>query len=201
MVDEGITEPEEAVEILVRVLAQARAEAPNERVAMARTVARLKGGDWDAADGMEQALERADALRYAAVESVPALPDEPESAPDEVALAGLWRAVLQEIELQVTRGTFDTWLADTEAAGLDDEGTLLVTVKNTYGVEWLANRLRPVIERALSYVVSLDEIGEALEAAGLPVPSGVAFAARGGAPDDEAALSTAGAAEKEHQRS
>jgi len=64
----------------------------------------------------------------------------------------LWTTALGELELQMTRATFDTWLRDTQCIGRDEDNTLVITVKNGYAVEWLENRLYPVIERTLQRV-------------------------------------------------
>ncbi len=61
----------------------------------------------------------------------------------------LWQAALGELELQMTRATFDTWLRDTQCVGYDDDDTLVIAVKNGYAVEWLENRLYTVIARTL----------------------------------------------------
>lgn len=61
----------------------------------------------------------------------------------------LWQASLGELELQMTRAMFDTWLRDTRCIALEDEHCLVVGVKNGYAVEWLENRLYPVIQRVL----------------------------------------------------
>ncbi len=61
----------------------------------------------------------------------------------------LWQAVLGELELQMTRATFDTWLRDTHCIGIENDNTLVVGVKNGYAVEWLENRLYTVIQRTL----------------------------------------------------
>ncbi len=62
----------------------------------------------------------------------------------------LWKAALGDLELQMTRATFNTWLRDTQCTGLDTDGqTLIVTVKNEYAIEWLENRLSVVVDRTL----------------------------------------------------
>ncbi len=61
----------------------------------------------------------------------------------------LWQAALGELELQMTRATFDTWLRDTHCIGIEDDATVIVGVKNGYAVEWLGNRLYPVVQRTL----------------------------------------------------
>ncbi len=63
----------------------------------------------------------------------------------------VWTATLAELELQMTRATFDSWLRDTRVSEASN-GVLVVEVRNQYGVEWLEGRLRPVIERTLNHV-------------------------------------------------
>ncbi len=71
----------------------------------------------------------------------------------------LWQAALGELELQMTRTMFDTWLRDTHCIALEDEHCLVIGVKNGYAVEWLENRLYTVIQRVLRHIG-----GQALEA-------------------------------------
>jgi chromosomal replication initiator protein len=68
----------------------------------------------------------------------------------------LWQATLGELELKMARATFDTWLRDTHSIGLENESTLVVGVKNGYAVEWLENRLYPVIKRTLTRLTGQD---------------------------------------------
>jgi chromosomal replication initiator protein len=60
----------------------------------------------------------------------------------------LWQAVLGELQLQMTRATFDTWLRGSQAIAMEDN-VLTVHVRHTYAVDWLDNRLMPVVQRAL----------------------------------------------------
>jgi chromosomal replication initiator protein len=62
----------------------------------------------------------------------------------------LWQAALGELELKMARATFDAWLRDTHCIGIENETTLVIGVKNGYAVEWLENRLYPVIKRTLT---------------------------------------------------
>jgi chromosomal replication initiator protein len=59
-----------------------------------------------------------------------------------------WQATLGELQLQMTRATFDTWLRGSQVVAYS-EGTFTVYVRHTYAVDWLQNRLLPVIKRAL----------------------------------------------------
>lgn len=62
----------------------------------------------------------------------------------------LWAEVLEELELQMTKATFETWFVDTSAE-LDDD-TLTVTVPTGYAKDWLENRLLATIERTVNRV-------------------------------------------------
>jgi len=65
----------------------------------------------------------------------------------------IWEKTLSELALQMTRGTFDTWLRGSTCESYDaDSHTLTIAVKNQYAVEWLQNRLYSSIERTLQYV-------------------------------------------------
>jgi chromosomal replication initiator protein len=60
----------------------------------------------------------------------------------------VWKATLGELELQMTRATFNTWLKDTRLLSYE-EGVFLVGVRNDYAKDWLENRLQDTILRAL----------------------------------------------------
>jgi chromosomal replication initiator protein len=60
----------------------------------------------------------------------------------------LWKVVLGELQLQMTRATFDTWLRGSRVISCEDE-TFVVHVRHAYAVDWLQNRLLPVIRRTL----------------------------------------------------
>lgn len=62
----------------------------------------------------------------------------------------LWQSALGELELQMTRATFDTWLRDTHCIGIENNNTLIIGVRNGYAVEWLEHRLYPVVQRTLN---------------------------------------------------
>ncbi len=68
-----------------------------------------------------------------------------------------WKATLGELELQMTRATFNTWLKDACLLTCDDN-VFVIGVRNDYAKDWLENRLRDTILRTLSAIV-----GRALE--------------------------------------
>lgn len=61
----------------------------------------------------------------------------------------VWQAALGELQLQMTRATYDTWLRDTTLVSSDDD-TFVIGLKNAYARDWLENRLRTTIQRTLT---------------------------------------------------
>jgi chromosomal replication initiator protein len=59
-----------------------------------------------------------------------------------------WQATLGELQLQMTRATFDTWLRGSRVIAYT-EGAFTIYVRHAYAVDWLQNRLLPVIKRTL----------------------------------------------------
>jgi chromosomal replication initiator protein len=59
-----------------------------------------------------------------------------------------WQATLGELQLQMTRATFDTWLRGSQVISYED-GLCTVYVRHAYAVDWLQNRLLAVIKRTL----------------------------------------------------
>ena len=68
----------------------------------------------------------------------------------------VWRQALAEMKLQVTRSTFDQWIAGLRWGGCEDEdGELRVCLicPSEYVVEWCSERLAPLIARSLGGVL------------------------------------------------
>jgi chromosomal replication initiator protein len=69
----------------------------------------------------------------------------------------IWHATLGELQLQMTKATFDTWVRPTRALAFDPSpgsgGALLVGVHSPYAKEWLENRLDTTIRRTVSGIV------------------------------------------------
>ncbi|HLF01073.1 MAG TPA: chromosomal replication initiator protein DnaA [Anaerolineales bacterium] len=61
----------------------------------------------------------------------------------------VWQAALGELQLQLTKSTFDTWLRDTTLLSYED-GVFVVGVENAYAKDWLENRLLSTIKRTLT---------------------------------------------------
>jgi chromosomal replication initiator protein len=66
-----------------------------------------------------------------------------------------WKATLGELELQMTKATFNTWLKDARLLACE-ENEFVVGVRNDYAKDWLENRLRDTILRTLSAIVDYN---------------------------------------------
>lgn len=64
--------------------------------------------------------------------------------PDQV-----WQAALGELQLQLAKSTYDTWLRDAALISHED-GAYVVGVENAYAKDWLENRLLSTIKRTLT---------------------------------------------------
>jgi len=119
------------------------------------TVARLKGGHLreDAEAALDEALWGGGAsAEEADTDDLPPVSPPPRSKPRlriDPEAESLWREVLDELQLQLARATFDTWLRPTQGLALRANGDgrhhLLVLAPNGYAVEWLSGRLYPRI--------------------------------------------------------
>jgi chromosomal replication initiator protein len=76
----------------------------------------------------------------------------PNNAPRSSPAGQVWHAALGELQLQMTKATFDTWVKPTYAMGYEDE-TLVVGVRNAYAKQWLENRLYGMIQRTLNHLL------------------------------------------------
>jgi chromosomal replication initiator protein len=63
----------------------------------------------------------------------------------------LWRAALGQLEMQLSRSNFDTWVKDTDAVSFED-GVLVVAVRSAYAKDWLEHRLYRDIHRVVSSI-------------------------------------------------
>jgi hypothetical protein len=65
--------------------------------------------------------------------------------------AQIWDTALKELQGQLTKATFDTWLRATFIADAQngDAPTLVIGTRHPYGVEWLEHRLHETIQRTV----------------------------------------------------
>ena len=59
-----------------------------------------------------------------------------------------WQSVLGQLQMEMPRASFDTWVRDTRPVSYQD-GTLVVGVRNAYARDWLENRLASTVSRLL----------------------------------------------------
>jgi chromosomal replication initiator protein len=64
----------------------------------------------------------------------------------------IWQAALGELQLQMTKATFDTWVKNTHVVSYED-GTFIIGVHNAFTKDWLENRLLTTIKRTLVGIV------------------------------------------------
>src|SRR5918992_927724 len=69
----------------------------------------------------------------------------------ELSAREVWRAVLGELQLQLPKPTFETWLKQTEGISYDDS-RFVVEVPTPFAIAWLERRLYQAIQKTLEKV-------------------------------------------------
>jgi chromosomal replication initiator protein len=64
----------------------------------------------------------------------------------------LWEAVLGQLQMEMPRATFDTWVRDAELLTHED-GAFVIGVRNAYARDWLEDRLLSTIKRVLTGIL------------------------------------------------
>ncbi|MBC8336870.1 MAG: hypothetical protein H8E29_16550 [Anaerolineales bacterium] len=59
-----------------------------------------------------------------------------------------WQTVLDQLQMEMPRASFDSWVRDTRAISYDD-GLLTIGVRNAYARDWLESRLASTVSRLL----------------------------------------------------
>ena len=59
-----------------------------------------------------------------------------------------WQSVLGQLQMEMPRASFDTWVRDTKPISYRD-GTLTIGVRNAYARDWLESRLASTVSRLL----------------------------------------------------
>lgn len=63
-----------------------------------------------------------------------------------------WLATLGQLQLQMNKGTFETWLQGAEVLAFQNN-QFVIGVRNAYAKDWLEQRLKPTIERTLTDIL------------------------------------------------
>ncbi|MCI0894052.1 MAG: chromosomal replication initiator protein DnaA [Chloroflexi bacterium] len=70
----------------------------------------------------------------------------------ELSTRDAWRAVLGELQLQMPRSAFETWLRQTEGVSYDDQ-QFIVEAPTPFAVAWLERRMYQAIQKTVEKVV------------------------------------------------
>lgn len=63
-----------------------------------------------------------------------------------------WKSALGELEGQMTKATFNTWLKDARVLRLEGDGCFYIGVRNEFAKDWLENRLADSITKTLEMI-------------------------------------------------
>jgi chromosomal replication initiator protein len=69
----------------------------------------------------------------------------------------VWQTVLGQLQMEMPKPTFDTWVKDTVLVTHED-GTFVIGAPNAYARDWLENRLKTSVKRTLSSVVGRQSL-------------------------------------------
>ena len=64
----------------------------------------------------------------------------------------VWQTALGELQMQITRATFETWVKDSRVLSYED-GEFIIGVHSAFAKDWLENRLLSTIKRTLTKVM------------------------------------------------
>ena len=119
--------------------------------------AQLRGSTWPAQKKDPGARQRERRWQEWQSQEAENDPPRPALSPREEAMARydiapetmeVWKRAQEELALQMTRATFDTWLRNALLLRVDD-GRATLGVRHTHAVDWLKNRLDRVIRDTL----------------------------------------------------
>src|SRR3990172_11712421 len=66
-----------------------------------------------------------------------------------------WQSALDQIQLEMPKASFDTWVRDTHLVSYDN-GSFKIGVFNEYAREWLESRLTSTVTRLLMGILNQD---------------------------------------------
>lgn len=77
--------------------------------------------------------------------------------PDSAA-AAQWRSAFAQLEIQLDKANFETWLRDAQFVDFEDgaPGVFVIGVRNNYARDMLTHRLYRSVQKVVSYVVGVD---------------------------------------------
>ena len=66
-----------------------------------------------------------------------------------------WQSVLGQLQMEMPRASFDTWVRDTRPVSYHD-GMLTISVRNAYARDWLESRLASTVSRLLLGIMNVS---------------------------------------------
>jgi chromosomal replication initiator protein len=63
-----------------------------------------------------------------------------------------WQAALGQLQMEMSKAAYDTWVRDTEFLAYED-GSFIVGVHNAYARDWLESRLSSTVKRILAGIM------------------------------------------------
>jgi hypothetical protein len=85
----------------------------------------------------------------------------PES-PEKDGLSRFWQQTLGQLQMQMTQGTFNTWVKNTSLVAREGQ-CFTIAVKNEFAKDWLENRLFKTIQRTIAGLIATENSNQALE--------------------------------------
>ena len=83
----------------------------------------------------------------------------------------IWDGALGELQLQVARPAFETWLTGTQGLGIaGEDDAFIIGTQNQFVSEMLETRMLPLIKSALRHVLGVDDIAVGFEVVPTPIP-------------------------------
>ncbi len=70
-----------------------------------------------------------------------------------------WQMALDQLRLDMPKASFDTWVRDTSFVSFED-GVFTIGTSNSYGREWLANRLTSTVTRLMTGILNQQLVVE-----------------------------------------
>ena len=106
---------------------------------------------WRAAEQAEDRLSSRSTRQESEEPGVPAIWDGP---PPDPEAEQLWRAVLGDLQMQLPRPTFETWLKPTVGVAIEtgDGDVFIVRCPTAFAAQWLERRMFQALQRTLEKV-------------------------------------------------
>jgi len=115
-------------------------------------------GDQKRVDWIGEAERRAEEARQGGNGQEGGAPDGPDLDsfnPVQPNTSKVWQYALSELQMKMTRATFDTWVRQTTVVSYED-GLFIIGAHNGYAKDWLENRLCNLITETLSKIVGCE---------------------------------------------